>query len=425
MLWLTLRFPQLPLNALGYQQQSAQAVAIIDNGRVIQCTDTAKAMGVSIGDKVEDQQGSTFKPTRTALTPISPIHANSQCQAKYLPRNKAAEQQHLQHLMAWGYRFTAHIKQHDNNSLLFDISRCLRLFGDIEQFCARLFAQITDLAYSFQFGIAHTSTASWLLSFQQFPACQSDSQHCYITRLKRLPLAYLPKVFSQLIRRMKIDGISTIGELLSINYDELEQRYGQSLLMYLQSLITEETTLTARSTANTNTRHLQISTTPYTDTSINSNQSIANTGVPASNLHLSNTPEASTQQLNQTNQAQLKRLNNITHNIWPNTAANDHIIVNIDHQYWPFQRPQPIKTMNQQLFWQGKLQLIKPSTALDPQKNLHQTSPRGSQKDSQQDSQHKRQYFIAERSDNVRYCIYHDTLQNQWYAQGLFAALSS
>lgn len=170
-LWLALRFNQLPLNVHTYNETPLsatfeQAVVVCEKYRVSHLTHGAQKMGIS------------------PKMPIATAQALGKVQQ--LERVPEKEQKAILHLQDICYRFTPYIettshKNHGDQGLLLEISRCLKLFGGIEPFCSQLESTLQRTPYEYQSALGHTKHAAWLLTLAE--VC-SANQESAITTIK-------------------------------------------------------------------------------------------------------------------------------------------------------------------------------------------------------------------------------------------------
>ena len=215
MLWLALRFPDLPLEALNLSHTSDQAYVVEDKYRVCACTQTAKNFGVQVGMKT------------------SATHAFGEIVV--LERAQQSEEKLLQNIANWAYAFTPYIKRGAENCLLLEISQCLRLFGGVESFCKKLRDSLDTKSLLYRVGLAHSESGARLLSYADYPVCDQDSQAVFMSRIKSMRLSTLEE-FSDITAQLGNMGIGSIGEILQLPSPELGKRFGQTFVHWLNEL---------------------------------------------------------------------------------------------------------------------------------------------------------------------------------------------
>jgi len=105
-----------------------------------------------------------------------------------LPDDPDEKTDALKYLASWAYDYTPYIKRYADDTLLLEVSRCLKLFGGVEALCHRLKISLDTMFPHYQIGLAHTDKAAWMLSFQQYPISDADSQETFVERLQSVPL---------------------------------------------------------------------------------------------------------------------------------------------------------------------------------------------------------------------------------------------
>ena len=89
-------------------------------------------------------------------------------------RNEKLEQQALYQLAQCCYHFSPYVETQSHTSepgLLLELSRCLKLFKGTQALTKGLFKQLRAFGYHFEYGLAHTASGAWLLSWQQHAVC--------------------------------------------------------------------------------------------------------------------------------------------------------------------------------------------------------------------------------------------------------------
>jgi len=231
MLWLCLRFPQLPLELFTVQQAATGPAAVVDNQRLLVCNRAAINAG--------------------AVPGITPAIAHALCgQITIIERDPQREAETLQRIAYSCYGFTPAINTHAPDWLLLEIGSSLKLFGGIKALLIKLKQQIADQHFSYRFGLAPTPKAAQLLS--QLPAKQKfELADCFDSRagnlkqpqqfaalLNALPLSDL-LCETKLQKQFRASGFTTLGDLLSLPLAALGRRFGKEFLVYLQQVTGE------------------------------------------------------------------------------------------------------------------------------------------------------------------------------------------
>lgn len=222
MLWLCLRFHQLPLQALTRQQGSDKpSVAVLEKQRVIRVDDTAADQGVKIG------MGTA---TVRAL-------ADDIC---LLERDPAAEQRCLQQLCCWGYNISPSLYSYRQDSLLLEIGSCLVLHRGLDALLALVRADLSCRAWHYCLGIAATPKAAWLFSHDTQDSAAQTSVHSTPLSLKEqlapLPLKLLED-FPRQVDALAKAGLWTFGDILCLPRQALARRCGKDFAHSLQQIL--------------------------------------------------------------------------------------------------------------------------------------------------------------------------------------------
>ena len=221
MLWLALRFPHLPLEALGLYSEDNQSIVVEDKHRVIDASTGALDAGVHQGMKA------------------SAVHALAE--TSVLERQPEYEDRALQRLAAWAYSYTPYIQRYEDNCLLLEVSRCLRLFGGIKTLCHKLQSSLDQRLHQYQMGLAHSRQGAWLLSHDSSNTSNTEqisdesSQQRFMAQIARMPLDYL-SAFPKVRDNLQQIGLKTFGDLLQLPLHELNQRFGEDFGDWLKGL---------------------------------------------------------------------------------------------------------------------------------------------------------------------------------------------
>ncbi|NND81972.1 MAG: DNA polymerase Y family protein [Gammaproteobacteria bacterium] len=213
--WLCLRFTHLALNSAGISLSSDQPSAITDNQQIWQCNARALKTGVKPG--ISANHALMLDPALTLLE-----------------RDPAGEAKRLQELSFWAYRFSSLISLYNEQCLLVEIGRSVKLFNGLDHLLHLINNDLTSFQMAFQPGIARTPKAAHLLSFNTAPAnvkepC-SDQE-----RLAQCPVGELD-IDQRVISKLHNCGFEVLADIQAIPPAELGQRFGVPLLNYLQQL---------------------------------------------------------------------------------------------------------------------------------------------------------------------------------------------
>ncbi|MBL4623352.1 MAG: DNA polymerase Y family protein [Immundisolibacteraceae bacterium] len=251
MLWLCLRFPQLPLEVFldgtspadhglnqtadhqtpDHQTTSQIPAAVVDDQQILVCNQAAASAGVTPG--------------------ITPATAHTLCgQITIFARDPDLEASTLQRLAYSCYVFTPAINPVGPEWILLEIGSSLKLFGGLKTLLGNIKRHLAEQAFSYRFGLAPTPSAAQLLtqlaSKQKAelvdcfdPANGSLQQPQRFSHLiNNLPL---PKLLceTRLQKQFRASGFTTLGDLIALPPAALGRRFGKPFLIYLQQLTGE------------------------------------------------------------------------------------------------------------------------------------------------------------------------------------------
>ena len=210
-MWLALRLPGLPLQALGntvgpaavYQQQRGRPL-------LLACNRAAHSLGMHTGMSLNAAR---------ALCPD--IHAQ--------PRQPEQEQALLQRLAGWSGQFSAWVhlaaptskQASDQAGLLLEVATSLHLFGGRHGLLKRVTTGLSELGYHARLALAPTPTAAWWLArngHQPITDTGTLQQH-----LGRLPISVMALTAKQQATLTKL-GINTIADCLTLPREGLARR---------------------------------------------------------------------------------------------------------------------------------------------------------------------------------------------------------
>ena len=225
-LWLCLRFTHLSLNSLSIALDNEQAYAVNVRNKVYQCNTSAELFGIRKGISISH-----------ALM----LHA----ELRLVERDIFAEQQRLQKLCDWAYRYSSMVVKHNDHSLLLEIGESIILFNSLKRLFNLIQHDLYDMQMSICSGVSHTPKSAYALSFSSpskalstplsiplsnEPSKQNSNASLAIIKIRNLEISEKTKA------KLHHCGFSNLGDLQSINRAELGQRFGQELLNYLDQL---------------------------------------------------------------------------------------------------------------------------------------------------------------------------------------------
>lgn len=228
MLWLCLRFAQLPLEVFTRGQDADRAelhpCIVVQDHRVALCNDAAEDEGLKPGMSVA---------TAYALSD----------RVRTLKRHTDKENCALEQLAQWAYRFTPMVVIKQPDCLLLEVGATLRLFNGLATIVRQINEDMASQGYSYHSGLAHTPKAAWLLA-RSMP----DQQALWFcTRKQQLKRDQLDQVLAQTplqlldypvktLDKIARLGLSTLGEIRTLPRPALGKRFGKGFLHYLDQL---------------------------------------------------------------------------------------------------------------------------------------------------------------------------------------------
>lgn len=206
MLYVCLRFPLLGLEALPGAPLS-EPCALIAQQQVSLVNAAGRLAGVTEGMSLT---------TALALCP------SLYCQ----PQQSECEQAHWQRLALWAYRFSDDISLSPPNALLLEVSRSLKLFGNLQRLYRALLSAYRKRGLQLNIGLGNTPLAAELLSLQGIRPAHLVNAEGELKRdaLKRalasLPCRQLPLPSAQL-EALHNMGLRRLGDVLSLPRKQL------------------------------------------------------------------------------------------------------------------------------------------------------------------------------------------------------------
>ena len=216
-LWLCLRLPSLPLEALPLPGDGPCVVFERHRQRrLLVCGNpAAEALGLTRGRELGEA---------AALAPSF----------KAVERNPRAEREALRVLAATAYRFSSQVTVQviapapEMHAVWLEIASSLRLFGGVSGLCEQLREALEPLGYRFEAGIAPTLEGAYLLAGGEPVYDRTTLWHA----LEPLPIASLP-VDTDTRAAFAGSGLRTIGEVLALPLDALARRFSPAFTDYL------------------------------------------------------------------------------------------------------------------------------------------------------------------------------------------------
>lgn len=216
-LWLCLRLPSLPLEALPlpgggpcavYERHRQRKLLVCGNP-------AAEALGLAKGQELG---------AAAALAP----------QLKTVERNPRAEREALRLLCAVAYGFSSQVTaqplapEPDASAVWLEVGASLRLFGGLEALCGKLHEALAPLGHRYEIGIAPTPEGAHLLTGLE---AVFDRKALW-RALEPLPIARLP-VDADTRAAFAGSGLKRFGEVLALPLDALARRFTPAFTDYL------------------------------------------------------------------------------------------------------------------------------------------------------------------------------------------------
>jgi protein ImuB len=211
--WLCLRFTHLALNSANLSLDSQTAVAISYQQQIWQCNAMATQSSIQVGMSVNHA---------LMLNPSIELHE----------REQLLEQQKLQELSYWAYRFTSLVSQYNEHTLLLEVGRSIKLFNGLSHLINLINNDLLSFKIEAKLGLADTPKAAYILSNSSSP---NDALSNSRGRLLNAAIEHLD-VESKTIAQLHSCGFEVLDDIRNVDVAELGQRFGASFLRYLDQL---------------------------------------------------------------------------------------------------------------------------------------------------------------------------------------------
>lgn len=221
MLWLCLRFPNLPLDALG-KSHCSEPLALCKAKRISVVNTAAGQQGVEVGLAIGSAQ---------SLCPT----------LKCIDQDTLREQQQLNNIALWAYRFSGDVSLCTPNAIVVELGASLRLFKNLARLYRRFLRIFQQHAIVVKIGIANTALAAELLSHLNLPIKTLASpdgdlnKHALQQALQHFPVTQLP-LEDKLIQQITNMGMNTLGQLIALPTTALNRRFGAEFSLFLDRI---------------------------------------------------------------------------------------------------------------------------------------------------------------------------------------------
>jgi protein ImuB len=228
MLWLCITLPQLPLEALQCEHSEKATVVTVLEGSVrsvVCCNPAAERVGL--------------KPAMNFTTVLAILP-----EVIALERRLTAEQAALERLATWAYQFSGTVilgeiftdlQRARTTALWLEIGASLRLFGGFRKFIEKLEAELRELSYSYQLGIAPTLEGSALLA-RTGVRVAITTVAALRARIDAVSVGWL-NLDPWIPQQLQTVGVRTVGMLVGLPRDGVAKRFGPEVCNYLDRLI--------------------------------------------------------------------------------------------------------------------------------------------------------------------------------------------
>lgn len=221
MLWACLLFPKLALEAVrgDADESSGALLAVIDGPQqrrhVVLADDKAREAGVRRGQSL------------TAAQALCPGLSTK-------PRDPGAEQQAIDSLAAWAYRFSADVSIARSDAILLEIGSSLTLFGGLAALFRRLRYEIKAFGFDYSLAAAATASAAYVLAAQADGIAIAHAGPL-VNALGAVPLA-TSGLDDDAIAALRGMGFRNLRDLFRLPRAELARRIGPDALDHLDRM---------------------------------------------------------------------------------------------------------------------------------------------------------------------------------------------
>ena len=211
MLWLALYFPQLPLEAFtasSYIAQTQIPQVVLEQNRVHLANNTAISAGIVPGCSLA---------TAHSIAPS----------LQHFRRDSDKEYAALKHLAESLYAFSSLVSLETPDSIVLEIQGSLKLFAQTT-LLTQTSSLCENMGYTCITAIAQTATAA-------ITCARSRSEQLHKAPLNCCGLEH-QNIKTQVIEQLANMGLHTLGALIKLPRDEIAQRFGNELTVYLDKL---------------------------------------------------------------------------------------------------------------------------------------------------------------------------------------------
>ncbi|MDG0979642.1 MAG: DNA polymerase Y family protein [Halieaceae bacterium] len=219
-MWLCIRLPQWELDSIG---APSAAAAVVDKQAIICANHEALALGIRAGQNLAH-----------ALQLANDNHVS------WLDRNSKQEQQALNSLIAWGYRYTSTSYSDFGANVLLRIGPSLKLFKGLQALLHTLQNDLKHYQYHYLLGIGHSPVGSWLASFLDSSQALQDAPDQ--EKLGHLPLSALDSLHPKDVDALRKSGLVTLSDAWNQPRAELRKRCAKHFVEHVEHICLERDT---------------------------------------------------------------------------------------------------------------------------------------------------------------------------------------
>jgi protein ImuB len=229
-MWLSIRLPQLPLEALqteSNQVSAEQAQAVIQENRILCVNQLASQQGIQVGQTI--------------------TNAFALCETIQLYQRKPQqEQQLLKNVAILVYPISSSVIIEPEGIIILEVARSLKLYKGIDSLVNNVRERLDEESINYQLALADSPTAAEILSFMPLTySMQAISSEGQINSSKLERLLSKLSVQSMLLEEKIIQqfqsvGFKNIGQLKQLPYSSFQKRFGKKALNYLLKLFNQQ-----------------------------------------------------------------------------------------------------------------------------------------------------------------------------------------
>jgi len=218
MMWLALYFPQLPIDRQDHSSADEPRAIVLQEGarrRIMACNSCAADSGVRAGLALKNAY---------ALVP-GLITSDF---------DETAQQAHLEQLTLWALQYSSRVTPEPPDLIMLEIAASLKLFGGLEALLKRLVTEAVEQHVRLSTGIAPTPSAATLFARagMHHPVINESSLR---EALADVPVTYL-SLDAFTLKGLRQSGVRTLKELYTIPPAALTRRFGSTCTDLLYKL---------------------------------------------------------------------------------------------------------------------------------------------------------------------------------------------